>query len=148
MIRHDIYLKRYDWRITVYYSVTCYYLYEIMDALRAIEVDKDSLAKAYRNISSCKLDTGLTFSNPERRESVMVIGTASNADEYANSIAHESQHLIKHITKALRLDPYGEEICYIAGDIGAAINHHAHALYCDECLESLRKNKERAHHIW
>lgn len=139
MIRHDIYLKGYDWRITVFYSVTCYYLYEIMDALRAIGVDRHSMAKAYRNISSCKLDTGLTFSNKSMRESVMVISKASNADEYANSIAHESQHLIKHITKALELDPYGEEICYIAGDIGAAIHHHAAALYCDECLANMRE---------
>lgn len=139
MICHDIYLPRYDWRVTVFYSVTCYYLYEIMDALRAIGVDRHSLAKAHKNISSCQLDNGLTYSNHENRMSVMVISMASSSDEYANSIAHESQHLIKHITKALGLDPYGEEICYIAGDIGAAIHHHAKELYCDDCLEHLKR---------
>lgn len=137
MIKHNITLSN-GWRVKVFYSVTSYYLYEILDCLRNTGCEKDYLAKAYRNIASGKLDTGLTYSNPRTRESVMVIGYASNADEYANSIFHETQHLVKHITMTLGIDPYGEEICYLTGEAGAAINHYAHDLLCDRCLSKLR----------
>ena len=138
MIRHDVYLPRYDWRVTIYYSVTCYYMYEILDALRAIGIDRHSIGKAYRNLASGQLDTGLTYSNPQRGESVMVISTASSPEEYANSIAHESQHLLKHICKTCDIDPYGEEVCYLAGELAAQIHHHASALYCNDCFKGLR----------
>lgn len=137
MKRQNITLSN-GWRVRVFYSVTSYHLYEIMDSLRNAGCDKESMAKAFRNISSGKLDTGLTYSNPRTKESVMVIGYASSADEYANSIFHETQHLVKHITKTLGIDPYGEEICYLAGEVGAAINHFAHDLLCDNCLSKLR----------
>lgn len=139
MIIQELNIKGYDWHVTFFFSVTCYHLYTILDKLREIGASQDVVAKAYKNISSCSLDTGLTYSNPERRESVVVIGTASSPEEYSNSIAHECQHLIKHIGLENGIDPYSEELCYLAGHIAGEIHKNASALFCNNCLMGLRK---------
>lgn len=64
--------------------------------------------------STTSTNTGTTTGNGE---AVCVIGIASSAAEYMNSIVHEVLHLCKFIGRAEGLDPYGEEVCYIGGEI-------------------------------
>ena len=63
MIRQKFRLKEYDWSVQVYYAVDCYYTDEIMEALYSIGCRGKNLSVAFNNLSSCKLDTGLTYSN-------------------------------------------------------------------------------------
>lgn len=119
MIRTWFSLPKIDWRVQVYVAVDCYYTDEIVHELHSLGAPKDTLEAAYRNLSACALDKGFTFSNLETHETLIVIGMASSKEEYFNSMAHESQHLISHICQAYEFDPNGEPIAYIAGDIGA-----------------------------
>lgn len=115
MIRQEITLDNYDWHITLYYAVHDYFVDDIMNELVSIGLSGRKLRQAYKNLSSGKLDTGLTYVNDGR--AVCVIGKASSAAQYADSIQHEVMHLAKYIGKAERLNPYGEEVCYIGGEI-------------------------------
>lgn len=133
MIIQEFYLEDVDWHVKVFYSVTCYYVYEILDALRSIGCRGETLRDAYRSLYNCDLDTGLTFSNTNDRESVIVIATTSSAAEFNNSLQHEQRHLERHITDALGIDPNSEEAAYIAGDIAKAMFSHAQHLMCDNC---------------
>ena len=121
MIRNEVYIERYDWHIRVYYAVTCYYVDEIMNALSDIDCPIDFMNSAYRNMSSCTLDNGITYSNSDCRESVVVIGRASSPREYLNSICHELRHLQDHIALCLNMDIGGEEIAYLSGDIAGEL---------------------------
>lgn len=60
---------------------------------------------------------GLTYTNTRLQETVMVIGEATSPEEFFNSLTHESRHLEAHIAQTLNLDPYGEDICYVSGEI-------------------------------
>lgn len=115
MIRQSIELENYDWRISVYYAVHGYYVDEIMERLADVGMKGRKLRRAYRNLSSGKLNTGLTYAKDG--EAVCVIGKASSAAQYADSLQHEVMHLAKFIGKAERLSPYSEEVCYIGGEI-------------------------------
>lgn len=115
MIRQSFTLDNYDWHITVFYAVHGYFVDEIMEALTAIGVRGRKARRAYMNLSSGNVNTGLTYAKDG--QAVCVIGKASNAAQYADSIQHEVMHLAKFIGKAERLDPYGEEVCYIGGEI-------------------------------
>lgn len=115
MIRQSITLDNYDWHITMFYAVHGYYVDEIMEALHAIGVRGSKARRAYRNLSSGKINTGLTYAKDGR--AVCVIGKASSAAQYADSIQHEVMHLAKFIGRAEGLDPYSEEVCYIGGEI-------------------------------
>ena len=115
MIKQRFRLDKYDWVITVFYAVHGYYPNDILYELRRIGISGNKLEKAEMNLSSGEINSGLTYVN--KGEAVCVIGIASSAAEYMNSIVHEVLHLCNFIGRAEGLDPYGEEVCYIGGEI-------------------------------
>lgn len=139
MIRQRFLLDKYDWEVMVFYAVDCYYVREITEAMKRMGCSREKLRTAYENIASCKLDTGVTYSNYARRKSVMVIGMTSSAKEFMNSLDHERKHLEAHIAKATDIDPWGEEICYLSGEIGERMFPVAKRFLCEHCRRSLLK---------
>ena len=133
MIRQHIYLPKYRWRVTAYYAVSCYWTMEIMRELYRLNASSEVLRSAYDNMASCSLDTGLCYSNPMMRESVLVIAKTSSASEFFNSFEHEFQHLKGHIASALGLDPNGEEVAYMSGELAREIYPRIRHLLCDCC---------------
>lgn len=133
MIRQKIYLEQWQWTVYAYYSVGHYYTEEIMERLVQIGCTETNIRRAYRNLSSGHVDTGLTFSNPKRRISVMVIGYASSGGEFFNSLLHEMRHLEEHILNASGVEPYGEPVAYLIGDLAKEVYPGIHHLLCDCC---------------
>lgn len=117
MIAKDLYIREYDWNLRIYYAVTCYHTDEIMQDLFEIHCPERTMRKAYKNMSACQLNTGLTYSNPRLRESVIVIGMWSDASEFDNSFAHELRHFTDHVANAFGLESGGEEVAYLTGNI-------------------------------
>lgn len=115
MIKQRFKLNRYDWSITVFYAVHDYFVDDILDELKEIGIRGENLNRAKENLTSKKLNTGLSYVNKGR--AVCVIGLASNAEQYADSIQHEVMHLALFIGKAEGLPLDGEEVCYIGGEI-------------------------------
>lgn len=115
MIRQEIRLDNYDWHITIYYAVHGYYVDEIIGNLIATGMRRKRLERARANLTSGRINTGLTYA--KNGKAVCVIGKASCAAQYADSIQHEVMHLAKFIGKAEKLSPYSEEVCYIGGEI-------------------------------
>ena len=139
MIVQEFYLRRIGWKVKVFYSVTGYNVEEIMSALRNIGCHGGTLRKAYRQIYHCRLNSGLTYSNPITRESVIVIAKSSTSDEFNDSLQHEQRHLERHIANALDIDPDSEDAAYLAGDIAKAMFPQAKRLMCDCWREKLYK---------
>lgn len=117
MIRQKFALPQYGWRVYAYYVVTNPNADEILDALVLIGCGGEDLQRAYNNLTSGKLDTGLTYSNSDTQETVMVFAKTSNAKEFMQSYKHETGHLQSHIAQTFGLNPHGEEIQYIGDDI-------------------------------
>ncbi len=115
MIRQKIHLDRYDWDITMYYAIHGYYVDEIIDNLVDIGIRGDRLEKARRLLEEGDINTGLTF--VKNGKAVCVIGKASSANQYADSIQHEIMHLAVFISIAEGIPLESEEVCYIGGEI-------------------------------
>lgn len=139
MIIQDIYIKRAKWHVRIYHAVDAMFATEICEDLASIGCSGKDLIKASDTLKSGCVDQGLTYSNLNTRESVMVIGITSNAGEYWNTIDHERNHILQHISQACDLDIYGEEISYISGEfIRDVYNSPAKKLLCDCCRNSIR----------
>ena len=138
MIEQTFRIKKYGWRVRVFYAVSHYDVGRIMDALRSIGCRGERLRNARLSLIRAEIDTGLTYSNYSRGETVMVIAIASTAAEYENSIRHESHHLHMHIAEACGLDPYGEPIAYLVGETARAMHPVASRLTCECCLKDVR----------
>ena len=141
MIVQDFILPRYRWRVRVYYAVTTYWAEAIMRELARIGCRGEELRRAYANLTRGGLDTGLTYSNRRTHESVMVIGLTSSAAQFQNSLDHEKGHLVKHMSLALGLDPYGEEEQYLSGEIGQRMFPVARRFLCEHCRKELYENR-------
>lgn len=117
MKRCRVYVERYGWTVWAYFAKTTYYADEIMDNLLRIGVRGEDAHIAYLNLRNNDVDTGLTYSNYATRESVMVVGMTSNAEEFLNSFVHELGHLVAQMAEALGIDHMGEEKQYLAGGL-------------------------------
>lgn len=98
---------------------------EILDALYDLGCAERHLYKAERLLKSGVNNEGLTYSNPWERKSIVVIGHTDDLFQFVNSLSHEQQHIEQAICKADNLDPYGEDIAYVSGDISQAIARNA-----------------------
>lgn len=134
MIVGEFYLKNYgNWHVKFFLAVSTYYTDDIIDELEYIECEPNNIRKAYENLSSRQVNTGLTYTNSHLHESIMVIGLASCGEQFVNSLVHESKHLEAHIGKALGLDPYSEDTAYLAGDIAQKMYRFTDKLTCHKC---------------
>ena len=141
MIVQDIILPLYRWRVRVYYAVTAYWTDDIIRDLISVGCHGTELRRAYASLTRGSLDTGLTYSNRRTHESVMVIGLTSSAEQFQNSLDHEKGHLVKHMSLAFGLDPYGEEQQYLSGEIGQRMFPVARRFLCEHCRSKLYENR-------
>lgn len=118
MLKQYFVIPKYNWKVYVYYYVTCYYLNEILTKLRSMGCTGKYLEDAYRNMSSCQLNSGITYSNNTQKHSLMVISSTSTPAQFMNSLLHEQYHLIEHIVEKYNINPFSEEAAYLAGFIG------------------------------
>ena len=91
----------------------------------------------YRNLESGNLNTGITYSNFGRRDTVMVISRTSSPAEFLNSWEHEKKHLARHIEQTYGIDPFGEEAAYLEGTIAQKMFPVAKKFICEQCREKL-----------
>lgn len=141
MIYQELYISKYDWLVHIYYAVTCYWTDEIMMRLYDTGCPKNKLNDSYHNLMSCKLDTGITYSNYRNRETVMVVGLTSSPAQFINSLDHERKHLEAHIAQAMNIDPWGEEIAYLSGEIAENLISYIKMFVCDcECHKKERED--------
>lgn len=133
MIRQHIYMPAYDWDIYVYYDADCSNTEEIVKKLQSLGAEGANLYRAVRNMDECQLDTGFTHS--VYNASVVVVSKTSSADEFASTYDHEKGHLVRHISKSLGFDPYGEAEQYLAGEVSRRMYPVAKHFLCEHCRE-------------
>lgn len=124
-IRQHLDLNEYDWCITIYYTVDSSQRREIIEKLRELECDEDTLKAITSNLKKSGEDTGFTYSNYEKQCSIIVIHKASSVGEFINTFEHEKNHLEMHICEALDINPYSEEAAHMSGDLAQLILEEA-----------------------
>lgn len=129
----NVYIGKYDWIIRFYVKVTHIDAHKVLDSLYGIGCRGAQLAVAIQNLKESKLDSGLCYSNPESRISVIVISKTSSPDEFLDSLVHEITHWSVHVAKTLGIDIEGEEICYAAGDVARQLYPDVKDLLCCNC---------------
>lgn len=113
-----VYLSRYDWAVVGVADVRPCDVPRVMAMLTARGEDR---RKAWENLTSGRRDTGLTYSDPVSRLSVLVIGEASSAGELLSTIVHEIGHVTAHIAEAAGIDVRGEEVQYLGGAVAKGL---------------------------
>lgn len=133
MIRQEFHIPKCGWTVTAYYAISDSPAGRVMEELQAMGCHGRDLHNAWRNMTDGGLDCGMTYTSATMRKTLVVIGVASSAAEFQNSLDHEKGHLCKHVSKALGIDPYGEDAEYLAGYVGQRMFEVARMFLCDKC---------------
>lgn len=137
MIIQDIYLPKYKWSVRVYYAVNDYYSDEILEKLLEYNPTVAEYNSVKELMENYEYNTGFTFSDYRKKQSLMVIGLTTSPSEFQNTFDHEKGHLAIHIAKYYDIDPYGEEYQYLTGDIGKKLFPIARKFMCKHCKQEL-----------
>ena len=127
MIRQNFFVECADWKVTVFYEAT--------------HDDSDEIYKELTRVgilNSGNMNNGFTFTNQKTKESVIVIGTTTTANEFANTYSHEKGHLVRHISQTLGIAPYGEEEQYIHGELSSKMFKVGKRFLCDCCRNNTK----------
>lgn len=117
MIRHDTYIRKYDWSVTLFYNAKPRDTSYIMRVLHNNGLDATDYYNAQRLLNSERPNKGLTYNNPHRHCPVVVIGHVTDVWELISTIEHEGRHLIQGICNAHGINPDSEDAAYMEGDI-------------------------------
>lgn len=137
MIRQDFFIDKFGWNVVAFYDVKPKDANIVLKELRMLaSASETRMIEEF--ISEGNYNTGFTYSNPTLKASVVSIGETTDARQFYNTLQHEQRHLETHIAKAYNLDPYGEELCYLAGDIAMSMFSACRELLCDCCRKKYR----------
>lgn len=133
MIVQDFYLNKWDWQVRVYYFVDDYYYDYIVEDLE--NLGASDAEQMVHKLASSGFNSGITFSSPTDRSSVMVIGKTTSACEFQSTLDHEKGHLATHIAMFDNIDFISEEFQYLAGEIGKQMYPVAKYFLCEHCYK-------------
>lgn len=143
MIKHLFHIWQHDWLVKAYINTTSDDAEEILDELRSIGADMDTMRVAYKNLRNGLPNTGLTYTSPLYRETVIVVSYATSAEEFFNSFIHELCHAKTHICDYLGIDLASEQAAYFIGGLSRDLFPNVKHLLCDCCRHKLEGNGER-----
>lgn len=131
MIRQVFRLSKYDWLVEVYYDSTCQSFQYLAERLKRLGCKNQDLREAYENLTSCKKNTGITYSNFVKRKTIMILARTISSAEFANTYEHERGHLEMHIVQSFGIDMFSEEQCYLRGAIAQKMHPVARYFLCE-----------------
>ena len=128
MIKSTIDVAGY-WSIVLFVNVD-YDNFEIVEsALTDILAPVSVIDEMYNKISY-KYDSGVTFSNPDYRTSVVCINKATSREELINTISHEADHVQDTICKYYDVPLDSEQAAYLIGYLVGKMYYEARKLFC------------------
>lgn len=133
MIIQDIYLEKYDWYIRVYYDIDKTNSNQILEDISSMNCSEDEFINISRFLNNIKENSGITYSNPEDKISLIAISYTTCAMEFQDTLDHEKGHLATHISITNNIDPFGEEYQYLVGTIGRKMFPISKLFLCDNC---------------
>lgn len=127
-----------EWSVVVYYDVWPHNLSNLEEDLYNAGSSEISIEDALNELS--KLNTGYTFTNYDKRMSVVVISHATSAEQLFDTYDHELKHLVEHISNYFGVNPKSEEAAYLQGEIARKMFPALAMVVCPNCNGNYRRN--------
>ena len=64
-----------------------------------------------------RLDTGFTYTDYDKRRSIVGISPTTSQEQFLNTIVHEAKHVQSHICNYYKVDENSEKAAYLIGYI-------------------------------
>ena len=128
MIKSTIDVAGY-WSIVLFVDVD-YDNFDIIESSLTNILAPISVIDEMYNKISYKYDSGVTFSNPDYRTSVVCINKATSREELINTISHEADHIQNDICKYYDVPLDSEQAAYLIGYLVGKMYYQSRKLFC------------------
>lgn len=139
MLYQEFDIPKYKWKVYAFYDTTFEDADVVMECLYDLGCNGNTAKRAFDNLYSGGLNTGLTFSKD--RKTCIVLGRATDKQNFAHTYTHEITHCAIHIANEYGISPQSESLAYIAGDLGAVMLPYASKFLCDCCANKYNHSK-------
>ena len=124
-----------EWVVDFLFARLDYDAEWVLSCLYDIDAPASVLRRADEIMEEDKLNCGFTFSNPEMKHAVVVIGPTSSGRQFVNTLVHEVHHLAVAIADSLGHDLESETPAYLSGDSAMALAETICEFGCSHCRE-------------
>ena len=118
MMEQNLHIKEIGWSLRIFYCPKTASQRSIV--LKRL-FDAGCTGKNYRRamalLNSGAWNIGLTYTNKDDRETIIVIGCSSDFAEFVNTLTHEINHFIEHVMEALHIESGTEVEAYFTGEL-------------------------------
>lgn len=122
-----------NWVIDFLFAVDEYDIEGTLACLYDIYAPVEVRDRALEIMEDGYLNCGFTFSNPEIKRSLCVVGPTSSGSEFVNTFVHEVRHVADAIAKSIGYKLDGEVPAYISGDAAMSLAEVVCELGCEHC---------------
>lgn len=133
MIKHVFHIWQHNWLVKAFINSDASDADLILDELKSVGADMDTMRLAFRNLRGGLMNTGLTYTSRWNRTTIIVVSRTSSAEEFFNSLVHEMCHAMIHICEIEEIDLKSEQASYFIGGIGRDLFPHIKHLLCESC---------------
>ena len=126
-------VRIHHWDILFLFSFDESDMESIYDALLWVEAPDSIISHVSENVYAGRLNEGFCYSEPSIRRTVFATGAAESGPEMLDSIVHEIIHICQHIAQEDGINPFGERMAYLGGDISREVSDIVCELSCPHC---------------
>ena len=118
MIEQNLHIKEIGWSLRIFYCPkTASQRSIVLQRLFNAGCTGKNYRRAMALLNSGAWNVGLTYTNKESRETIIVVGCSSDIAEFINTLTHEMNHFIEHAMEALHIESGTEDEAYFTGEL-------------------------------
>lgn len=124
--------NNFDWFVKVFYKINSSNdLQKVAEYLELANADFPTIEKAVETLQN--INTGYTFTNFDKRTTIICISNANGYDELFSTITHELKHATEHISEYFNVDCKSEEAAYLQGELSKKMFKAIAMCFCPNC---------------
>lgn len=118
MIQQNLHIEEIGWNLRIFYCPkTSSQRATVLKCLYNAGCTGKNYRRAMALLNSGAWNIGLTYTNKDDRETIIVIGCSSDVAEFVNTLTHEINHFIEHVMEALHIQSGTEDEAYFTGEL-------------------------------
>lgn len=133
MVQTGFWIGNRDWWVMASLGVDDGELRDVYEGLRSVGLSERKVREVCDALS--EPNNGYTYTDYDGKYTLIYASRATSAEQMFDTIEHELNHAVEHISTYYGVNPKSEEASYLAGELGRLIWPAAAWVLCPRCRE-------------
>lgn len=131
MVQTGFWIGNRDWWVMASLGVDDGDLRDVYEGLRSVGLSERKVREVCDALS--EPNNGYTYTDYDGKYTLIYVSRATSAEQMFDTIEHELNHAVEHISTYYGLGPKSEEASYLAGELGRLLWPAAAYVLCPAC---------------